>query len=411
MMTLTYPYGHSIQTANGQPVHQVHQVHSKSLPNPVELSVHAPIASPLLHELVSPSNQVVILVSDITRSCPTAHILPYILNELKKAGVPGSQIKIIVGTGLHRKNSPEEIEQITGMDIYQNYTVLNTDPNQTVYAGTTSYGTPVEVFEPVFDADFRIAIGAIELHYFAGFTGGYKAVLAGVCSSNTIRANHSMMHHHSARAGVLESNPVRQDMDELHSIVPLHFIVNVILDASHNVISAVAGHPIHAHKHGCSIVKYLRQKEINQLADIVIVSAGGYPKDINLYQAQKALDSAVNAVKQDGIVILIAECKEGFGNLNFESWLLSKTHDQIKEDIVNQFVVGGHKAAALVKALEKTQIWLVSSLPKDKVYQCKMRPFDSVETAIQQAFETKGSGALVTSIPDGTSVYPVFVQQ
>jgi nickel-dependent lactate racemase len=410
-MSKSFLYGHSHQTIQDLQSLTVESVESKAIPDAVELALHAPIASARISETVKPSDRIAIVVSDITRPCPTAKILPYVLNELHKAGVPAEHILIVVGTGLHRKNTAAERKEIVGSEIFQSYQTVNTDPEQVVFLGTTSRGTPIEVFEPVVNADVRIAIGSIELHYFAGFTGGYKAILSGVCSANTIRANHSMLFDTHAEAGELENNPVRCDMDECEAFIPLHFIVNVILDHHHDVIHAVAGHPIHAHRYGCKIVKYLRQNEIRQEADIVVVSAGGYPKDINLYQAQKALHCALQAVKQDGIIILVAECVEGFGNSTFEHWLVNKTNQQIKDDIVNEFVIGGHKAAALVVALEKAKVRLVSLLPKDTLLHCGIQTYDSLDLAFSESIGEIGRNAAIISIPDGTSVFPVVMQR
>lgn len=404
-MVFNFAYGNGNHSVSCLDSLSTHQINRNTSIDPVQLALHAPIASKPLHQIAKPNHRVVILVSDITRPCPTRAILPLVLKELKQAKIPNNNIQIIVGTGLHRANTEKECESIVGSDVYNKYSVINTDPNNTHYVGTTSFGTPVNVFVPVYEADIRIAVGNIDLHYFAGFTGGYKAILSGVSSASTIQANHSMLHDPNARAGELLHNPVRQDMDDLDSMIPLHFIVNVVLDGS-KVIQAVAGHPIHAHRYGCYISKYLKQAIISTPYDIVMVSAGGFPKDINLYQAQKVLDGAINAVTQDGVIILTAECRDGFGNDVFESWLLKKSHNEIKKDIRTKFVIGGHKAEAMVRALEKAQIYLVSTLPQDKVSQCQITGFDSTELAITHALNQKGKDAKIGVIPDGTSVYP-----
>ena len=166
--------------------HSVSVLQSETNVNRIGMSVAAPICSPLLHDLVSPNDRVVIIVSDITRPCPTKEILPYLLKELKISNIQDDQILIVVGIGLHRPNTPDEMKQIVGEDVFCRIRTINSDPNQTQHVGTTSRGTPLEVFQPVLEADIRIAVGTIDLHYFAGYSGGYKALVAGTCSQKTI---------------------------------------------------------------------------------------------------------------------------------------------------------------------------------------------------------------------------------
>ena len=230
--------------------------------------------------------------------------------------------------------------------------------------GTTSRGTRLEVFEPYLDADLRICTGNIEYHYFAGFSGGAKAVVPGLCSYAAIRDNHSMMLAPTARAGILDGNPVREDIDEAGGLVGVDFIFNVVLDEEKRIIHAVAGHYLEAHREGVRrLRRALRPARSTAAADVVIASPGGRPKDINLYQAQKTLDNVGGAVRDGGVVILVARCREGFGQKAFEEWMCGMGTPQVLIDrIQREFVLGGHKAAAVAGLLAApTSTWSRSS--------------------------------------------------
>jgi nickel-dependent lactate racemase len=255
-------------------------------------------------------------------------------------------------------------------------------------------------------ADFRVALGTVEPHYFAGYSGGVKSLIPGVCSIETIRQNHALLVDPMARAGVLEGNPVREDLEEGASMVPVDFILNVVLDGDKRVVAAAAGHPIEAHRWACRVVDFLRLTPVQQAADIVVVSAGGYPKDINMYQAQKALDNAAAAVRPGGIILWVAECTEGMGQATFEQWLVGSSADQILNRIRQNFVLGGHKAAAIARILKQAAVLLVSALPDDLVFLCGMEPYPDINTAMQAALARVGPDATVTVIPEGASILP-----
>jgi len=375
--------------------------------DPIRLALAAPIGSPRLHEIVRPGNSIVIVTSDITRPCPTHLMLPPLLEELARAGVRDEDIQIIFALGSHRAQTAEERIKLIGVEMAQRFRYLDSDPNQTVYLGTTTRGTLIEAFEPVVNADIRIALGNVEPHYFAGYSGGAKALVPGVCSLATIQSNHAMMVHSNASVGVLDDNPVREDIEEAAAIIGLDFILNVIVDGEHTVVSAAAGHPVEAHRWLCRVLDYQRKIAVEQLADIVIVSAGGYPKDINLYQAQKALDSAAAAVRPGGIIIWIAECPEGFGNPIFEDWLIGNSADDILARIQKRFVLGGHKAAAIARVLQRATVFLVSSLPPTLVRDCGMIPYSDLDLALGKALDNFDQTPIMTVLPTGSAVVPV----
>jgi len=366
-----------------------------------------PIDSPRLRELVKPGETVVIITSDLTRPCPSDKMLPPLLAELSAAGVPDGDITVVAALGLHRPMTEAELETMVGPEVYHRVRVINSDSTDTVRLGRTSRGTPVEIFRPVVEADRRICLGNLELHYFAGYSGGAKAILPGCASKATVNHNHAMMVQPEAATGRLDGNPVRADLEEGVAMLGVDFILNAIVGIDHQIKAAVAGDVLQAHRAGCEWVARQGKLPLEQAADIVLVSAGGFPKDLNLYQAQKALDNAAYAVRDGGIIILLAECGEGFGNSTFERWLLEADSPQaVLDRIQAEFVLGGHKAAAIAGVLNRARVFMVSALPAELVTAGGMQPFADLPTAMQAAFADFGPQAKVAVFPQGGSVLP-----
>lgn len=387
------------------------------LPNDVrpeltgEAEVRRALAQPTgtlpLRQLVHPGEKIAIVTSDITRPMPTYIVLPLILDELYSAGIAPEDITLVFATGSHRKQTEEEKRKLAGERAWREIRCIDSDPEDFVHMGTTSAGTPVDIFRVVAEADRRICLGNIEYHYFAGYSGGAKAIMPGVSTFEAIQTNHRKMIEESASAGNLEGNPIREDIDEAVSICHVDFICNVILDEKKQIIKAVAGDVIAAHREGCVFVDSLYQVGIDQPADIVIASQGGAPKDINLYQTQKALDNAKAAVRDGGIIILVGSCKEGLGQKTFEEWLLeaSSPHELI-ERISRDFRLGGHKAAAIAMVLERAEIYLVSEINPKLVEKMFMTPFSTVQEAYEAAARKLGSKASVIVMQYGGSTLP-----
>ena len=368
-----------------------------------------PIGALPLRQLVKPGDKVAIITSDLTRPCPSERLIPPILAELAAASIPDSDITIIMALGLHRPMTADEIDRAISPEVHCRFRVLNHDISDTVSLGVTSAGTPVEIFRPVVDADVRICLGNLEFHYFAGYSGGAKAILPGCASRPTVTANHAMMIQPGAAAGVIEGNPVRADLEEAVAMLGVDFILNVVVDGSHNILAAVAGDVIAAHRHGCELIASRGKVPVPDKADIVLASAGGFPKDINLYQAHKGLENASYFVREGGVIILSAECREGFGSSVFEEWMLSaSTPQDILQRIQSQFVLGGHKAAAIAAIETYASVYLVSSLPDQLVRRLFMTPFASISEALQAAFTALGSNSQVSVLPQAGSTLPEF---
>lgn len=373
----------------------------------VRRAIENPIGSKRLRDIVRPGEKIVIITSDVTRPMPSKIVLPEILRELFRAGVREEDIKIVFALGSHRKHTEEEKRYLVGDDVYSRVQCIDSDINDCIRMGITSSGTPVDIFRPVAEADRRICLGNIEYHYFAGYSGGAKAIMPGVSTRQAIQANHSKMTMEWSKTGELERNPVRLDIEEAISFVPIDFILNVVLDENKNIIKAVAGHYIKAHREGCKFLDELYKVKISRKADIVIVSAGGYPKDINLYQAQKALDNAKHAVRKGGIIILLASCKEGFGEKVFEKWIMrANSPDDLINEIQRNFELGGHKAAAIAMILKNNDIYLVSNLEEKAVRSIFMEPYSDLQTAFNDALNKLGHDSKVIVMPYGGSTLP-----
>ena len=371
-----------------------------------------PIASPKLRDIVKRNEKVIVITSDITRPMPSRLVMPLVLEELREAGVKDEDISIVFALGSHRKHTEEEMRYLVGDDVFERIKCVDLDVQNCIYMGETSSGTPLSVFRPVVEADRRICLGNIEYHYFAGYSGGAKAIMPGVCTRDAIQKNHSMMVRDEARAGAINDNPVRRDIDEAIELVPIDFILNVVLNEKKEIIRAVAGHYLEAHREGCRFLDTLYKVNIPEKADIVVVSPGGYPKDINLYQAQKALDNSKHAVKDGGIVILVASCKEGLGENTFERWMTTMASpEEMIANIQAKFELGGHKAAAIAMVLKKARIFLVSDLKEAFVRDIFLEPYGSVEEALSDAYKLLGSKAKVLVMPYGGSTLPKVTQQ
>lgn len=347
-----------------------------------------------------------ILVSDITRPSPSHLLLAPLARRLKEIGF--CDLKVVFALGTHRRMTPGE--ELLLLKDCMDMPHIQHDPNRCVSLGCTKRGTPVEIFEEVASSDLIIATGNIEYHYYAGYSGGAKAVLPGVSSERSINANHELMREPLAVSGCLDS-PVRRDFEEAAEVAGLDFILNVVLNSKKEVVRAVAGDFIKAHRAGASVVDRMYRKTVEP-TEIVITCAGGRPKDINLFQAQKALDNAKGAAAPGGTIILLAECCEGLGHPVFERWAREA---ECAEDCIERFgreyEFGGHKAAFLAKESLEHNIILVSSLPREVAEMCFFKPASTLDEAMNAAYERHGKDARTVIIPFGNLTLASKIEQ
>jgi len=374
----------------------------------VRRAMLSPIGSKRLKEIVKPGENIVIVTSDITRPMPSYRVLPIVIEELLDGGIVEEDITIVLALGSHRGHTEEEKKKLVGDKVYNSKVqVIDSDMNKCVRLGMCKNGTPVDIFEPVVKADRRIALGNIEFHYFAGYSGGNKALMPGVSSHEAIQANHSNMVKPGAFAGNLDNNPVRQDIEQITEFISIDFIVNVVLSDKKQIIRAVAGDHVEAHRAGCRALDEMYKIKLKEKADIVVVCPGGFPKDINLYQSQKGLDNSKHVVKDGGIIIWCASAVEKFGETTFEKWMTTKSPKEMIEEIKINFKLGGHKAAAIAMVLEKARIFMVSDLNPELVKSINLKPYPSLQQAVDAAIQELGEGAKVLIMPAAGSTLPI----
>lgn len=364
-----------------------------------------PIGSPRLRDLASGKSNVVIIVSDYTRPTPSGKLVPPILEELEEGGVPSEKVTVIFAAGTHRPTKPEEMRSILGEKTYSRVRTLShdCDAQDLVYVGITQLnGTPVWVNRVVAEADLRISVSSIEPHQSAGWSGGAKNILPGVSGRKTVMTHHAMSNRPDVRIGVLEGNPFREDLEEATSLVGLDFIVGAILTEKKEISQIFAGHWIEAHRAAVHKADKMLSFYLQQPADIVLASVGGAPRDSNLWQAEgKGLTRVAYAVRDGGVIILVAECTEGVGHPELAKALLAGTADEILEHFGNaEFTVFGNKAHRIASLSKKSDIYLVTTgLTADDLGQLPVRFFSSVETAIEAAFRKMGPTAQVVVVP------------
>ena len=379
----------------------------------VERALKEPIGSKRLSEIVKPESKVAIVVDDATRKLPSEAMLLPVLAELNSAGVRDENVTIIFGCGTHRVVKPEEATVLLGAEALKRVKTIShcCTATDSVYVGTTkSHGNKVYVNRAFAEADVKVLLGDVGFHYYAGYGGGRKSVLPAVCGEETIKQNHALMLHASARTGILKDNPVHEDMTEAARLVKVDFIVNIVGNKKGEIIKAFAGDVEAAFLEAVKLVDEMYRVTVDRRADIIVVSAGGYPADMNLYQAYKGLDNALDAVKRGGVIILVAECPEGHGNQVFYDWMTRLADlKNVEREVKRNFVMGGHKAYYLLKALQNHQIILVSSLPDYYATSIfKLKTARAVNDALSEALKIAGSASRVWAMPWGSYTLPVF---
>jgi nickel-dependent lactate racemase len=379
----------------------------------INRALEDPIGTKRLRLLASKGNRVAIVVDDATRAAPSDLMVPPVLDELNRAGVKDADITIIFACGTHRAVMAEERGKLLGEEVLSRVKAVNHDcrAGDQIFVGKTeTLGTKVYLNKVFAEADVKVLTGDVCLHYYAGYGGGRKSVLPGVSGLETIQHNHASLVHPKARTGVLGGNPVHEDMVEAAKLAEVDFVLNVVQNSKGEIVKAFGGDLENAFNNGVKLVDEMYKVPIEQKADILVVSSGGHPWDINLYQAYKGIDNALNAVKPGGVIILVAECKEGHGHEVFYDWMIRlKTLKRIEKEVKSNFVMGGHKAYYILKALQKVDIILVSTMPDYyAVNVFKLKTARAVNDALREAFSLKGEKAKVWAMPYGNETLPII---
>ena len=379
----------------------------------VKNAIDNPIGTEKLENLAKGKNKVCLIASDHTRPVPSKIIVPLMLDRIRK-GNPNADITILIATGLHRGTTKEELISKFGEKIVNEEKIIVHDCDDSenlVNLGTLPSGGRLIVNKIAVDADLLVSEGFIEPHFFAGFSGGRKSVLPGVCSRETVMFNHnaSFIAHEKARTGVLDGNPVHTDMIYAAKKAKLAFIVNVVINSSHDPVFAVAGDVEKAHLKG---VEFLNQKcrVKTEKADIVISTNGGYPLDQNIYQAVKGMSTAESAVKDGGCIIMVAKANDGHGGKAFyETFKNAESVQALMDKFITtkplDTEVDQWQSQILARVMLKATVILVSSCPKEMVEDMKMVYASSVEDGLAKAKQILGkTDCKITVIPDGVSV-------
>lgn len=375
----------------------------------VQEALQHPLGTDRLSAMIRPGETVAIVIDDYTRPCPTKIILPPVLEELKNAGVNDLDVLIIIATGTHTPPSADVIKDLVGDKIFRNYMIISNDAvnGQHVNVGRTKRGNDIEILKEFVEADFKILLGDIEYHYFAGFGGTRKSILPGISSKNTIQRNHSLLFEKHSRMGQLKENPINQEMNEAMHFAGCDFALNVVQNSHHCIVGAWAGKPDLVMDAGVKLVDTMYKKEISEAPDIVITAANGHPHDINLYQAMKAMHTACQVVKPQGVIILVAECPQGHGSQLYIDWLKKyKTSQEIQQALRDNFVIGAHKAFYHRIAVENHPVILISEMDGPDVTGLfgfiKEKTLDG---ALAKAFSIVGNHASVLVVPQGTTTF------
>ena len=374
-------------------------------------SLRAPIERPPLCDCVNKNDKVVVLATDNTRPCPDDRILPPILAELEEK-LPRENITIIVAVGLHPPLDKQELVKKLGRDIVENYNVMNHDVNQCVYIGTTSRGTPVDINTRVVEADFRLSIGFIEPHWFAGFSGGRKSIAPGVFSVRSAYINHSyiMLDHPRSISGIIKGNIVHEDLVEQARMANLNFIVNVLLNKNKKITHVVAGDPIKAHERGCEIESDIAEVKVSHKVDITITTNSGAPLDLDLYQTCKGMNTASKITRDGGIVIIASACSTGVGPEEFRELHASvSSPKEVLQKIRREEPIGVQwQNQILARDQLRNDFYLVSNLEDSVVKDLMITPIRTIEEGLEKAFKTLGNDVEVAVIPEGPLVVPIL---
>lgn len=356
------------------------------------------------------ARSVAIAINDKTRPVPHQALIPPLLEQLKELGL-GPVIRFYIATGTHQPMSAEEFSRVLPEAILARYPVVShdcDDPENLAFLGETSRGTPIWVNREFYQSDLKIVVGTIEPHHFAGFSGGYKTAAIGLAGRQTIAANHAMLTDPLSRMGEFAHNPLRQDIEEIGARMGVHFALNVRLNAHKEVLDTYFGDPARVLAAGIPAVRAATETAVDSAYDVVITSPGGHPKDINFYQAQKAITPAAMIAREGGTVILTAACPEGIGSPGYEAFMRGVTDmDGVLEKFrVQGFSIGPHKALQVALIARRKRIVVISELSPEAMRGLLLTPAASLDEAIAGI---KISRELrIAIMPHATNTLPVL---
>lgn len=380
----------------------------KPILNPVEAIKEAlahPLNSRPLGEFVSPHDKVAIAIDDVTRKTPSRIMLPPVIEELSKAGVKDENVTVIIARGAHRLAREHEIPKIAGEEINRRFKIVNHDPESNlIEIGITSFDNRILINKTFHDADVRIVIGDVELHTFAGYGGGRKTILPGLSALETIKRNHSMVRDDRACMGNIEGNSIHLDMMEAASMIRVDLFLCAVLDGVQRFLSVYTGDMEEVFFKAVKDVDRLFKIPIPHKMDMVIISAGGYPGDINLYQSNKAIEMANSSVREDGVIVLVTECREGIGTGegNFLDWM-GMPYDDLEVQLRDNFQPGIQIPYLIRRSASHCKIIVVANPVIEEFAKTLTNIYyaPDLNSALEKAFSFVGNSPSAVVIPQG----------
>ncbi len=419
-MQLILPYGNGDIRAVLPAGYDVEYVRPRAVPSADDPSalVRDAVYNPL-GEVKPPraGQTVAIAINDKTRPVPHEHLLPPLLAGMRHAGVRDDDVLFIIAAGMHPRMAPAEFAAVLPAEIIKTYRVQCHDAYDSAnltHLGETARGTPVQINSDYLAADYRIVLGNIEPHQFQGFSGGVKSAAIGLAGAETINQNHAMMLEENARLGEYETNPARQDVEEIGRKIGIDFALNAILNSDKQIIGAFAGDPVAVMRAGIPAARALCQLSVAAPFDLMIASPGGHPKDINIYQAQKGLAHAAAVTKDGGVMLLCAACPEGSGNQDYENWMMNppmRSHEAVLKRFEGEgFQVGRHKAFQVSRDAARVHTMLVSDLDAAFARALLFHPQPDLQTAIDAALDMLPRAARIGLMPAANATMAVLLQ-
>ena len=361
----------------------------------------------------SACRSVAIAINDKTRPVPHKLLLPPLLEELARLGVPESAITFIIATGLHGPMAESEFAQVLPPEILARYRVVSHDfaaTTELVNFGKTQRGTPVQNNRRFAEADLRLVVGNLEPHQFMGFSGGVKTAAIGLAGRDTIDANHAFMMDARSDLARYDDNPARQDVEEIGRMIGVQFALNAVINENKQIVNVLAGEPQAVMRQGIPLVLDIYQARVAAPFDLMIVSPGGHPKDINLYQAQKALGHAARVSLEAGTILLAAACPEGTGSRTYEQWVIGMaSHEAVLERFKREgFHIGPHKAFQIARDSSTRRVLMVTEMPEAFARSLLLHPFPSLGHALDLILRELPARARIGVMPFGNATIPVL---
>lgn len=375
-----------------------------------------PIGTRPLSRLAEGKSDAVVIINDITRPAPSDRMLSEILADLSQAGIQEHMVTVVIASGNHRPNTDEEIQQMIGPDLAARLRVLNhncDDKDNLSYMGETDTGLPIWINSIVAKASVKILTGLITPHHGAGYSGGRKSIMPGVAGMESLNQHHSLpIRPYHPAFGWMKGNVFHEEAVKVARVVGVDFIVNVVKNSCGQVVEAIAGELETAHERGVSVCEKSWQVNLPHRYDVVVVSPGGYPRDIDLHQSQKAMSAAVSAAEMvidtDGVIVLVAECRDGIGK--YADWLKqAKTPREVIERFKREGFNRDHSSKAFMcaRALEHYTVNIFcDGIDPGESAQMFFHPASSTQAAIDEALVKKGPVARVLVLPQSVSCIP-----